>query len=62
VKRTRGRPTDDPKTELLAVRLTPRQVELVERRAELEAVSVSEAIRRCLDESFERYRGRPKKK
>lgn len=62
MKRLRGRPTDDPKTQLVAVRLTPRQVKLVERRAEQEAVSISEAIRRCLDESFERHLGRPKKK
>jgi len=45
-----GRPTDDPKGTLIAVRLAERHVRLLERRARREGVSLSEALRRCLDE------------
>jgi hypothetical protein len=45
-----GRPTDDPKTILVAARLAPRHVRLLERRACREGVSLSEALRRYLDE------------
>jgi hypothetical protein len=45
-----GRPTKDPKTSLKAVRLAPRHVRLLERRARREGVSFSEALRRYLDD------------
>lgn len=45
-----GRPTDDPKETLVAVRLSDRQLDVVRRRAGVEKISVSEAIRRCIDE------------
>ena len=54
--RPRGRPTDDPKTELVAVRLAPRHVEHVEMLAERGAVSFSEALRQLLDDVIERAR------
>jgi hypothetical protein len=58
---SRGRPTDDPKTQLVAVRLAPRHVDLVERRIVRENVSFSEALRRFLDEADEREKRRRKK-
>ncbi len=45
-----GRPTRDPKGSLLAVRLAERQFGVLQARAKREAISVSEAIRRCIDE------------
>lgn len=45
-----GRPTSDPKATLLAVRLAQRHVRLLKERAGREGVSVSEALRRFLDE------------
>jgi hypothetical protein len=45
-----GRPTDDPKGTLVAVRLSARQVLALQRRARQEDTGLSEAIRRCLDE------------
>ena len=44
-----GRPTDDPKGTLVAVRLSDRQVRVLEARAQREGVSLSEALRRCVD-------------
>ena len=41
-----GRPTKDPRTELVALRLAPRHVRLLERRAWHDGVSLSEALRR----------------
>jgi hypothetical protein len=51
-----GRPTDDPKTTLVAARLAPRHVRLLERRARREAITLSEALRRYLDEIVQRER------
>jgi hypothetical protein len=45
-----GRPTDDPKETLVAVRLAQRQLAAVQARAKREGVGLSEALRRCLDE------------
>ena len=45
-----GRPTDDPKGTLVAVRLSDRQLAVLNRRAQRESISLSEAIRRCVDE------------
>lgn len=45
-----GRPTDDPKRTLVAVRLAARQMRVLETRAKREGVALSEALRRCLDE------------
>jgi hypothetical protein len=45
-----GRPTKDPKGTLVAVRLAERHLAMLEERARRDAVSVSEAIRRCLDD------------
>jgi hypothetical protein len=45
-----GRPTDDPKPTLVAVRLAARQRSVLEARAKREGVALSEALRRCLDE------------
>lgn len=45
-----GRPTSDPKATLLAVRLAQRHVRLLRERAGRQGVSVSEALRRLLDE------------
>lgn len=45
-----GRPTNDPKGTLVAVRLSGRQVQLLERRSHREDTGLSEALRRCLDE------------
>jgi hypothetical protein len=46
-----GRPTDDPKTELRAVRLAPRQVRWLERRARRDGITFSEALRVVLEEA-----------
>ena len=45
-----GRPTDDPKQTLVAVRLAARQMRALEARAKREGVGLSEALRRCVDE------------
>lgn len=45
-----GRPTDDPKGTLVAVRLSDRQVRALKARARRERVTLSEALRRCLDD------------
>jgi hypothetical protein len=45
-----GRPTDDPKPTLVAVRLAARQMHVLEARAKGDGVALSEALRRCLDE------------
>jgi hypothetical protein len=45
-----GRPTKDPKGTLVAVRLSGRQVQILERRSHREDTGLSEALRRCLDE------------
>ena len=45
-----GRPTDDPKPTLVAVRLAARQMRVLEARAKRDGVALSEALRRCLDE------------
>jgi hypothetical protein len=57
----RGRPTSDPKATLLAVRLGERHVRLLREHARREEVSLSEALRRLLDERLAARppRGRP---
>ena len=45
-----GRPTDDPKPTLVAVRLAARQMRALETRAKREGIGLSEALRRCVDE------------
>ena len=45
-----GRPTDDPKQTLVAVRLSARQMRTLEARAKRECIGLSEALRRCIDE------------
>lgn len=45
-----GRPTTDPKGEILAVRVAARHKRLLERRAKSERITLSEALRRYLDE------------
>jgi hypothetical protein len=45
-----GRPTDDPKQTLVAVRLAARQMRTLEARAKREGIGLSEALRRCVDE------------
>ena len=45
-----GRPTDDPKQKLVAIRLAARQLRVVQARARREGIGLSEAVRRCLDE------------
>jgi len=56
-----GRPTSERKGTLLAVRLADRHVRLLRERAQREGVSVSEALRRLLDEHAppRSVRGRP---
>jgi hypothetical protein len=44
-----GRPTDDPKTELVAFRLAPRYLRLLQRLARRDGVSLTEALRKILD-------------
>ena len=51
----RGRPTNDPKTQLVAVRLPIRHLRLVERRAKSDDVTFSEALRRFLEEAMKRH-------
>ena len=45
-----GRPTDDPKKTLVAVRLAARQMRALEARAKRDGIGLSEALRRCVDE------------
>ena len=45
-----GRPTNDPKETLVAVRLSDRQLVVLRRRAGRDGISFSEALRRCVDE------------
>ncbi len=45
-----GRPTDDPKPMLVAVRLAARQMRVLKVRAKREGIGLSEALRRCVDE------------
>ena len=45
-----GRPTNDPKQTLVAVRLALRHLRLLEQRSRREGVGISEALRRCLDD------------
>ena len=45
-----GRPTDEPKQTLVAVRLAARQMRVLKSRARREGIGMSEALRRCLDE------------
>lgn len=56
-----GRPTSERKGTLLAVRLAERHMHLLQQRAQREDVSVSEALRRLLDEHAPPLtrRGRP---
>jgi hypothetical protein len=49
VNMPRGRPTSDPKTRLLAVRLPERHVMALTEQAKTQGVTLSEALRRCLD-------------
>ena len=44
-----GRPTDDPKSTLVAVRLAAGQMRVLKLRAKREGISLSEALRRCVD-------------
>jgi hypothetical protein len=46
-----GRPTTDPRTVLVSVRLAPRHKRMLEARARAEDISISEALRRFLDEA-----------
>ncbi len=46
-----GRPTDDPKTELVAFRLAPRQLRWLKKVARRQRVTLSEALRLVLDEA-----------
>jgi ribosomal protein L12E/L44/L45/RPP1/RPP2 len=55
-----GRPTDDPKGTLVAVRLSASQVRVLEARAKREGVSLSEALRRCVDDSAARAPAAPR--
>lgn len=45
-----GRPTQDPKGKLVAVRLASRQVQALTTRARRENIALSEALRRVVDE------------
>jgi hypothetical protein len=45
-----GRPTDDPKQTLVAVRLAARQMRALKARSKRERIGLSEALRRCVDE------------
>jgi hypothetical protein len=55
-----GRPTKDPKETLVAVRLSGRQVSILEKRARHDATGLSEALRRCVDEWAAAQSGRVK--
>jgi hypothetical protein len=46
-----GRPTNDPKGSVLTVRVAARHLRMLEQRAAAEHVTLSEALRRYLDES-----------
>jgi hypothetical protein len=46
-----GRPTDDPKTELVAFRLAPRQLRWLAKRARREGITLSAALRLVVDEA-----------
>lgn len=54
-----GRPTSDPKTRLLAVRLAERHVRWLRSRALHDDVTLSEALRRLLDEHAPPSKPRP---
>jgi hypothetical protein len=56
-----GRPTSEPKATLIAVRLADRHVQWLRERAATEGVSLSEALRRLLDQHAapKPLRGRP---
>ena len=45
-----GRPTQDPKGKLVAVRLASRQLHALEARARREGIGISEALRRVVDD------------
>lgn len=45
-----GRPTDEPKTRLIALRLPPRLLRFIEQLAREQSVSVSEALRRLIEQ------------
>ena len=45
-----GRPTQDPKGKLVAVRLASRQLRVLEARARREGIGISEALRRVVDD------------
>jgi hypothetical protein len=45
-----GRPTSDPKENLLAVRLSDRHLRMLRALAQRDGVSLSEALRRLLDQ------------
>ena len=45
-----GRPTDDPKGTLVAVRLADRQLGALRERCRREGIALSEALRRCVDD------------
>ena len=49
IKMRSGRPTDDPKETLVAVRLSDRQLIPLQRRARTEGTNLSEALRRTVD-------------
>jgi len=55
-----GRPTDDPKTKLVGVRLTERHLRQVELRAHRDGVTFSEALRRCLDDAARETKRSPR--
>ena len=54
-----GRPTNDPKGTLVAVRLADRQLRAIEARARRETIGLSEALRRCVDEWIVSSSSRP---
>jgi hypothetical protein len=54
-----GRPTDDPKQRLVAVRLAARQMRALEARVKREGIGLSEALRRCVDEWASSMLSRP---
>jgi len=55
-----GPPTGDPKRKLFAVRLSARHLAALNRRAQAENITISEALRRIVDEWARGYeRARP---
>jgi hypothetical protein len=54
----RGRPTSDPRTVTVSVRLAPRHKQMLQARARREGITLSEALRRELDEALARSRHR----